>query len=82
MHLEVVPDCSMEVFFVILWRFLAKRGVCRTIYNDCGTDFQGENREHWHFTAANDGWWQETADTSTRLMLPTLAEFGKLLLNR
>ncbi|KMQ90765.1 hypothetical protein RF55_9437 [Lasius niger] len=38
-HLEVVSDYTAEAFLAALKRFVSHRGLCRTIWSDCGTNF-------------------------------------------
>ncbi|XP_015437897.1 PREDICTED: uncharacterized protein LOC107193036 [Dufourea novaeangliae] len=44
-HLEVVGDMTTETFIAALKRFIARRGICRNIYSDNGTNFVGANNE-------------------------------------
>ncbi|XP_063991157.1 uncharacterized protein LOC135169789 [Diachasmimorpha longicaudata] len=44
-HLEVVSDLTTEAFLAALRRFIARRGCCRKIYSDNGTNFVGANNE-------------------------------------
>ncbi|XP_044759246.1 uncharacterized protein LOC123316981 [Coccinella septempunctata] len=40
-HLEVVSDYSTDSFLAAFRRFTARRGICHTLYSDCGTTFIG-----------------------------------------
>lgn len=40
-HIEVVSDLTTEAFLAALRRFVARRGICRHIYSDNGTNFKG-----------------------------------------
>ncbi|XP_076661059.1 uncharacterized protein LOC143364822 [Halictus rubicundus] len=44
-HLEVVGDLTTEAFIAALKRFIARRGICKNIYSDNGTNFVGANNE-------------------------------------
>ncbi|XP_063994337.1 uncharacterized protein LOC135171637 [Diachasmimorpha longicaudata] len=44
-HLEVVSDLTTEAFLAALRRFIARRGCCRNIYSDNGTNFVGASNE-------------------------------------
>ncbi|XP_076661018.1 uncharacterized protein LOC143364711 [Halictus rubicundus] len=44
-HLEVVSDMTTEAFIAALKRMIARRGVCKNIYSDNGTNFIGANNE-------------------------------------
>ncbi|XP_043259052.1 uncharacterized protein LOC122401157 [Colletes gigas] len=44
-HLEVVGDMTTEAFIAALKRFVARRGICRNIYSDNGTNFVGASNE-------------------------------------
>ncbi|XP_046142183.1 uncharacterized protein LOC123987906 [Osmia bicornis bicornis] len=44
-HLEVVSDMTTEAFISALKRLVARRGLCRNIYSDNGTNFVGANNE-------------------------------------
>lgn len=44
-HLEVVSDLTTEAFIAALKRFIARRGICKNIYSDNGTNFVGANNE-------------------------------------
>ncbi|XP_057329785.1 uncharacterized protein LOC130670399 [Microplitis mediator] len=40
-HLEAVSDYSAEGFLKAFRRFTSRRGICKTIRSDCGTNFKG-----------------------------------------
>ncbi|XP_046665229.1 uncharacterized protein LOC124357451 [Homalodisca vitripennis] len=40
-HIELVTDLTTEGFLAALTRFVSRRGLCSTIYSDCGTNFIG-----------------------------------------
>ncbi|XP_076384529.1 uncharacterized protein LOC143263451 [Megalopta genalis] len=42
-HLEVVSDMTTEAFIGALRRFISRRGICKNIYSDNGTNFVGAN---------------------------------------
>lgn len=44
-HLEIVSDLTTEAFIAALKRFVARRGICRNLYSDNGTNFVGANNE-------------------------------------
>jgi len=44
-HLEAVSDMTSQAFIAALQRFVSRRGKCRELYSDCGTNFVGANRE-------------------------------------
>ncbi|CAK9796167.1 hypothetical protein ANTPLA_LOCUS675 [Anthophora plagiata] len=44
-HLELVSDLTTEAFLASLKRFIARRGKCKNIYSDNGTNFIGANNE-------------------------------------
>ncbi|XP_076233347.1 uncharacterized protein LOC143178507 [Calliopsis andreniformis] len=44
-HLEVVSDLTTEAFIAALKRFISRRGLCRNIYSDNGTNFTGADNE-------------------------------------
>lgn len=44
-HLEVVSDYSSETFLAAFYRFVARRGLCHTVYSDNGTNFRGADSE-------------------------------------
>lgn len=44
-HLEVVSNYTTEAFLAAFRRFVSRRGICSHLYSDCGTNFQGADRE-------------------------------------
>ncbi|XP_029166208.1 uncharacterized protein LOC114937014 [Nylanderia fulva] len=38
-HLEAVSDCLTDGFLAAFRRFVSRRGMCRTMHSDCGTNF-------------------------------------------
>lgn len=44
-HLEIVLDLKTEAFLAALNRFVSRRRILIDIYSDCGTNFQGANRQ-------------------------------------
>jgi len=44
-HLEVVSDYTADAFLAALRRFVSRRGLCNTIWSDCGTTFVGADRQ-------------------------------------
>ncbi|KAL6416444.1 hypothetical protein ACFW04_013469 [Cataglyphis niger] len=53
-HLEVVSDYSADAFLAALRRFTARRGLCRSLQSDCGTNFVGADAQlRAFFTASN-----------------------------
>ncbi|KMQ87813.1 hypothetical protein RF55_12812 [Lasius niger] len=44
-HLEAASDYTTEAFLAALRRFTARRGLCKDIFSDCGTNFVGADRQ-------------------------------------
>ncbi|XP_011702560.1 PREDICTED: uncharacterized protein LOC105458737 [Wasmannia auropunctata] len=44
-HLEAVSDYTTDAFLAALRRFTSRRGLCRTIRSDCGTNFVGADAQ-------------------------------------
>lgn len=54
-HLEVVSDYTADAFLAAFRRFTARRGLCKDIYSDCGTNFVGADAAlRTLFKAANE----------------------------
>ncbi|XP_063989074.1 uncharacterized protein LOC135168625 [Diachasmimorpha longicaudata] len=45
LHLEAVTDYSADGFIAAYRRFVSRRGYCRHLYSDCGTNFIGADKE-------------------------------------
>ncbi|XP_015112558.1 uncharacterized protein LOC107038156 [Diachasma alloeum] len=45
LHLEAVTDYSADGFIAAYRRFVSRRGYCRHLYSDCGTNFLGADKE-------------------------------------
>ncbi|XP_050463467.1 uncharacterized protein LOC126857789 [Cataglyphis hispanica] len=61
-HLEVVSDYSAEAFLAALRRFTARRGLCRSLHSDCGTNFVGADAQLRAFFAASNPAQRQIAD--------------------
>ncbi|XP_029158950.1 uncharacterized protein LOC114931151, partial [Nylanderia fulva] len=44
-HLEAVSDCTTDGFLAAFRRFVSRRGMCRTMHSDCGTNFVGADAQ-------------------------------------
>ncbi|XP_029178513.1 uncharacterized protein LOC114946230 [Nylanderia fulva] len=44
-HLDVASDYSADAFIAALRRLISRRGVCISLYSDCGTNFVGADRQ-------------------------------------
>ncbi|XP_029667842.1 uncharacterized protein LOC115238295 [Formica exsecta] len=44
-HLDVASDYSSDAFLAALRRLIARRGLCRALYSDCGTNFVGADAQ-------------------------------------
>ncbi|XP_025265733.1 uncharacterized protein LOC112638368 [Camponotus floridanus] len=44
-HLEAASDYSTDAFLAAFRRFTSRRGLCKEVYSDCGTNFVGADRE-------------------------------------
>jgi len=44
-HLEVASDYTADAFLAAFRRFVSRRGLCRHVYSDCGTNFVGADRQ-------------------------------------
>ncbi|KAL6421198.1 hypothetical protein ACFW04_013751 [Cataglyphis niger] len=83
-HLEVVSDYSADAFLAALRRFTARRGLCRSLYSDCGTNFVGANAQLRAFFAASNPAQRQIADQLAndriqwRFNPPSASHFGGL----
>ncbi|XP_015116585.1 uncharacterized protein LOC107040836 [Diachasma alloeum] len=46
LHLEAAIDYSADEFIAAYRRFVSRRGHCRNLFSDCGTNFVGPDKEH------------------------------------
>lgn len=44
-HLDVASDYTADAFLAALRRFVARRGLCSSLYSDCGTNFVGADAQ-------------------------------------
>ncbi|XP_029162599.1 uncharacterized protein LOC114943090 [Nylanderia fulva] len=44
-HLDAASDYSADAFIAALRRLISRRGVCASLYSDCGTNFVGADRQ-------------------------------------
>lgn len=44
-HLELVSDLTTDAFLAAYRRFISRRGICRKIFSDCGTNFVGAAKQ-------------------------------------
>lgn len=44
-HLEIVSELTTDAFIAALKRFIARRGKCRSIHSNNGTNFVGANNQ-------------------------------------
>jgi hypothetical protein len=44
-HIELVCDLTTDAFIAALTRFISRRGKCKNMYSDNGTNFVGANRK-------------------------------------
>jgi len=44
-HIELVTDYTAEAFIGAFKRFTARRGICSTLFSDCGTNLKGADAE-------------------------------------
>ncbi|XP_071057301.1 uncharacterized protein [Onthophagus taurus] len=56
-HLEIATDYSTSGFLAAYRRFSGRRGLCKYLYSDCGTNLVGADRElRTMFSAASKEW--------------------------
>lgn len=84
MHLEVVSDYTAEAFLAALRRFTSRRGFCRYMYSDCGTNFVGADAQLRLFFSASNSEQRRIADQLAndqiqwRFNPPSAPHFGGL----
>ncbi|XP_043474491.1 uncharacterized protein LOC122506410 [Leptopilina heterotoma] len=44
LHLEIFSDYTSEGFLAAYRQFVSRRGICQTLYSDCGTNFIGADQ--------------------------------------
>ncbi|XP_015120742.1 uncharacterized protein LOC107043673 [Diachasma alloeum] len=44
-HIEVVSDYAADGFIAAYRRFVARRGLCKNLFSECGTNFLGADKE-------------------------------------
>ncbi|XP_029162606.1 uncharacterized protein LOC114934126 [Nylanderia fulva] len=56
-HLDAASDYTADAFLAALRRFIARRGVCHSLYSDCSTTFGGADKQlkQLFSTASADG---------------------------
>lgn len=56
-HLELVSELSTVAFLAAFDRFISRRGLCKHVYSDCGSNFKGAARhlkEVYNFLSLHD----------------------------
>ena len=67
-HLEAVSNYDTKHFLAAFNRFISRRGLCRYVYSDCGTNFVGANSYlRTLFSRTSDG---------IKQIIPPLADKG------
>ncbi|XP_046391251.1 uncharacterized protein LOC124159470 [Ischnura elegans] len=83
-HLEAVSDLTTHSFLAAYRRFAGRRGVCRTLYSDNATTFQGAAKELRRMFGAASDFYAEVASvlandgTSWSFIPPNSPHFGGL----
>ncbi|XP_043466366.1 uncharacterized protein LOC122501154 [Leptopilina heterotoma] len=83
-HLEAVSDMTTASFMAAFRRFTGRRGLCRQIFSDNGTTFQGADRELRSMFKRGSAFYSETAatlandGTEWRFIPPNSPHFGGL----
>lgn len=85
-HLELARDISTDAFLHCLQRFLSRRGLCKNIYSDNGTNFVGARNEirELHNMLLNNKFQQDVHDflvnqsISWHMIPPSAPHFGGL----
>lgn len=67
-HIELVSDLSTAAFIAAYHRFSSRRGICRNIYSDCGTNFVGaDNKLKHEFKTISKQWSSEISEALSSL---------------
>ncbi|XP_055916401.1 uncharacterized protein LOC129949150 [Eupeodes corollae] len=83
-HLEAVSDLTTQAFLAAFKRFTARRGICKQIYSDCGTNFIGANNELAKMMKEAQHDWKQVAEllanrgTDWHFIPPASPHFGGL----
>lgn len=84
-HLELVSDLTTSAFIAAFRRFVARRGHCKDLWSDCGTNFIGASRElELNFKNAKSSFVQEISQllandgTTWHFISPGAPTFGGL----
>ena len=62
-HIEIVSDYSTRTFLLAFQRFVARRGLCHTVYSDNGTTFHGADAELRRMFKETSSFSKEVAET-------------------
>ncbi|XP_070525097.1 uncharacterized protein [Cardiocondyla obscurior] len=83
-HLEAVGDLSTEAFLGAYRRFAGRRGVCRILYSDNGTNFKGADVELRKMFEESSEFFGNTAEklasqgTEWKFIPPRTPHFGRI----
>ena len=83
-HIEVVSDYTTAAFLAAFKRFTARRGLCRFLYSDNGTNLQGADAELRRLFSQTSSLCQEVAAATAAdghlylLERHTSADYGRL----
>lgn len=81
-HLELVTDYTSEAFIATYRRFTSRRGICATLTSDCGTNFQGADKELKNLLSASSSEWKKISaclisdGTQWKFNPPSAPHFG------
>ncbi|XP_044590520.1 uncharacterized protein LOC123269053 [Cotesia glomerata] len=82
-HLELVTDYTAAAFIAAYHRFTSRRGICHTLYSDCGTNFVGADKDLKRLFAAGSRSLQELSvliaqdGTNWKFNAPGAPHFGE-----